>query len=94
MGREACHHTSHSDVTLGLSLGTASSGHGMEREMLEGRAADSDMWKLSSNVDPLCFRIFVFSPPIRPLSPSFFSIQSHFFSSVFLLSSITFHDLT
>lgn len=49
--------------SLRLSLGTTSSDHYMLREMLGGRAADSDMWKLSSNVDPLCFHILVFSPP-------------------------------
>lgn len=64
-------------LSLSQSLGTTSSCRLTEREMLGGRAEDSDMWNLSSNADPLCFRVLVFSPPIHPLSPSSFFFSSN-----------------
>lgn len=81
-------------LSLSQSPGTTSSCRRMEREMLGGRAEDSDMWNLSSNADPLCFRVLVFSPP-SPQSILFFfssnSFNTHKFSIFSLLSASLFH---
>lgn len=71
-------------------------GGGEEREVLGGRAAESDMWNLSSDVDPLCFHIFVVFLSFYSPSIHFFFIYGHFFFFFFFFSvpsSITFHDL-
>lgn len=80
--------------SLRLSLGTTSSDHCMLREMLGGRTADSDMWKLSSNVDPLCFHILVFFTSILVFFHllSIFFMQLHFVP--FQPSYIPFNHLT